>query len=364
MSDNPNPGPSTASTARTIVSVRRLTKVFRTSKTAPGMWGAVKGLFHRVTEEKTAVDRMDFDLAEGELVGYIGANGAGKSTTIKMLTGILRPTSGDIEVDGFVPYRDRRRYVKNIGVVFGQRTQMWWDLAPRESFRLLARIYEVPDAEAARRMGELIELLELAEFLDTPVRKLSLGQRMRCDLAAGLLHKPRILFLDEPTIGLDVLGKAKVREFLGELNRRERVTVLLTTHDLEEIERLCRRIVIIDGGRKIFDGDLETLLADHAPGKRVVVDFDQSCGGGDPAGDGAEARFADLLPHAPGAATFRRLSEWRAEFSFDRRRASSAEVIQAVMARAPLKDLHIEEPGIEEVVKTIYAGGTLAPPAA
>lgn len=330
-------------TPEPIIQVEDLTRIFRTSRVNEGMWGAVRGLFSRKVVETTAVDRMSFEIGEGEVVGYIGANGAGKSTTIKMLTGILVPTSGRVEVNGLSPHRQRRRYVRQIGVVFGQRTQLWWDLAPIESFRLLGRIYEVPERELQRRLDEMIELLDMRDFLNTPVRKLSLGQRMRCDLTASLLHRPRILFLDEPTIGLDVLGKTRIREFLRVMNERERITVLLTTHDLEEIERLCDRIIIIDCGTKVFDGHLEELLDRHAPRKKLIVDFD---------GEVKMSAFAEL---ASRGIEYHCLEEYRGEFSFDRRNASSAEVIQLVMARAAVRDLHIEEPGIEDVVKAIYA---------
>ena len=190
------------------------------------------------------------------MVGYIGANGAGKSTIIKMLTGILVPTGGHLEANGFVPYRDRRRYTKHIGVVFGQRTQLWWDIAVVESFKLLKEIYEIPEADYRKRLDVFCEILALKDYLHAPVRKLSLGERMRCDLAASLLHNPPLLFLDEPTIGLDVVAKDHIREFLKEVNRTERTTVLLTTHDLSDIEELCRRIIIIDRGKLLFDGPL------------------------------------------------------------------------------------------------------------
>ncbi|MCX7716914.1 MAG: ATP-binding cassette domain-containing protein [Candidatus Sumerlaeaceae bacterium] len=331
-----------------LIDVRDLTKVFRTQRVQEGMWGAVKSLFWRETRETLAVDRMTFSLQRGEIVGYIGANGAGKSTTIKMLTGILVPTSGEVTVAGFVPYRQRRQYVRNIGVVFGQRTQLWWDLAVLESFRLLGKIYEVPEASFRQRMGELSDLLGLDEFLHTPVRKLSLGQRMRCDLAASLLHRPMILFLDEPTIGLDVLGKSQVRDFLRALNEKEKVTILLTTHDLAEIEKLCERIIIIDHGRKVFDGALDRLIETTIPRKRIVVDFER---------DPQPEDFAEL---AARGVVFRRLQEYRGEFIFDRRAVAAGELINRISARHTIRDLTIEEPGIEDVVKDIYAQRGLA----
>lgn len=326
-----------------IIEVENLSKVFKSPVPREGMLGALRGLFSREYRELTAVDRMNFSVGTGEMVGYIGANGAGKSTTIKMLTGILLPTSGGVEVAGFVPFRDRRRYVKSIGVVFGQRTQLWWDLAVIESFRLLGKIYEIPPTDFERRLGEFRELLELDEFLNTPVRKLSLGQRMRCDLTASLLHRPRILFLDEPTVGLDVLGKARVREFLKNVNKREQITVVLTTHDLDEIERLCPRIIIIDHGRKIFDGSPEELLEQHLPRKQVIVDFESEL---------VADAFVEL---ANRGIQFRRLEPFQGEFSFDRSQLSSAEVIQLVMSRGAVRDIRIEEPKIEDVVKIFYA---------
>jgi len=326
-----------------LISVRDLTKVFRTQRVHEGLWGALKSLVWRETRETLAVDRMTFSLERGEIVGYIGANGAGKSTTIKMLTGILVPTSGEVRVAGFVPHRQRRQYVRQIGVVFGQRTQLWWDLAVVESFRLLGKIYEVPDAAFRRRMGELSDLLGLGEFLHTPVRKLSLGQRMRCDLAASLLHRPSILFLDEPTIGLDVLGKSQIRDFLRTLNEQEKVTILLTTHDLAEIEKLCERIVIIDHGRKVFDGSLERLIETTIPRKRIIVDFER---------DPKPEEFADLMARG---VSFQRLQDYRGEFTFDRRTVAAGELINSISACHTIRDLTIEEPGIEDVVKDIYA---------
>jgi len=239
-----------------IIEVKDLAKEFRTFRRREGVLGALENLFVREYVTVRAVDRVSFSIAPGEMIGYIGANGAGKSTTIKVLTGILVPTGGQVTAYGYVPYRDRRRYTRHIGVVFGQRTQLWWDIAVIESFKLLKEIYEIPEQDYQRRMGFFSEILNLKEYLHTPVRKLSLGERMRCDLAASLLHNPPLLFLDEPTIGLDVVAKERIREFLKEVNRTERTTVLLTTHDLSDIEELSQRIIIIDKGHILFDGDL------------------------------------------------------------------------------------------------------------
>ncbi len=243
------------------IEARNLTKTFKTHKSRPGLLGALRDLFTRQYTTITAVDGINLLVEEGEMVGYIGANGAGKSTTIKMLTGILMPTSGFLRVNGMDPHRERERFVRTIGVVFGQRSQLWWDLAVQESFRLLQRVYRVPDDVYRKHMGYVIEVLEIGDLLDRPVRKLSLGQRMRCELAAAFVHNPPLLFLDEPTIGLDVLIKMKVREFLREMNRTYGTTILLTTHDLSDIEALCSRVVMLDKGRILYDGSWRSCAA-------------------------------------------------------------------------------------------------------
>ncbi|MBK7972793.1 MAG: ATP-binding cassette domain-containing protein, partial [Deltaproteobacteria bacterium] len=269
-----------------------LVKEYRTTRKREGLRGALVDLVRPRKESKRAIESISFSIAEGERVGYIGANGAGKSTTIKVLTGILKPTSGYVRVAGFEPLEERRHYVHQIGVVFGQRTQLWWDIAVIEAFRLLARIYGVTDAELKARLAEFTEVLDLEPLLHTPVRKLSLGQRMRCDLAASLLHQPRILFLDEPTIGLDVDVKDRVRSFIRAVNERHGTTVLLTTHDLRDIEELCERVLLIDEGRVLFDGALGEFKRRFARERRVVLDLPRrgprhrDREPGQPAGDG------------------------------------------------------------------------------
>lgn len=242
-----------------LIEARGLTKEFRTFRRREGVAGAFRDLFFRDYKTLKAVDGIDFTVEKGEMVGYIGANGAGKSTTIKMLTGILVPSSGSVVVNGYVPYKDREDYTLGIGVVFGQRSQLWWDIAVIESFKLLRRIYNVSKDDFDKRLKVFDDLLEINSFLHLPVRKLSLGQRMRCDLVAALLHNPAILFLDEPTIGLDVLAKAKIREFLKEINTVYKTTIILTTHDLGDIEALCSRVAIIDKGKMLFDGIVDDL---------------------------------------------------------------------------------------------------------
>lgn len=324
------------------VRVANLTKIFRTVRREEGLAAALKSLVRRVATEMVAVSEVTFSIEPGEMIGYIGANGAGKSTTIKMLTGILTPTSGDILCNGFVPYRERTRYVATIGVVFGQRTQLWWDIAVVESFRLLKEIYGLSDAGYRERMALFDRVLGISAYLHQPVRKLSLGERMRCDLAASLLHRPPLLFLDEPTIGLDIVAKANVREFLQEINRHEGTTVLLTTHDLSDIETLCRRVMVIDHGKLLFDGALSKLRDRILPVTSVVFDV-------------------KTLPESAllswNGLEIREIGSHRYQMDIDRRNLSPASAIKEIVNRFDVADLSIEEPQIEEVVKRIYREG-------
>jgi ABC-2 type transport system ATP-binding protein len=328
-----------------IIEAQGLSKEFRTFRRREGVLGALQNLFVREYVTIRAVDHVSFTIERGEMVGYIGANGAGKSTTIKMLTGILVPTSGRLVAHGFVPHRDRRRYTRNLGAVFGQRTQLWWDIAVVESFRLLKEIYEVSDQDYHRRLGVFSEILNVKEYLSTPVRKLSLGERMRCDLAASLLHNPPLLFLDEPTIGLDVVAKDRIREFLKEVNRTEHTTVLLTTHDLADIEELCRRIIVIDKGRVLFDGSLAEMkdrLAEYNQVKFLLKDRSQV------------ARLAGL---ATNGIACERLDELTYVMRFDRKQYSTAEVIRNLVNSLEVQDIFVEEEPIENIVKRIYLKG-------
>ena len=324
------------------VRVAGLTKVFRTFRREEGLAAALKSLVKRVPTEIVAVSDVTFSIEPGEMVGYIGANGAGKSTTIKMLTGILTPTAGEIVCNGFVPYRDRTQYVASIGVVFGQRTQLWWDIAVVESFKLLKEIYRLSDDEYRERMALFDQVLGIEAYLHQPVRKLSLGERMRCDLAASLLHRPPLLFLDEPTIGLDIVAKANVREFLQEINRTEGTTVLLTTHDLSDIETLSRRVIVIDHGRLLFDGPLQSLRDRILPVTVVVFDVKRAPDPG--------ALSLDGLP-------VREIASHRYAVDVDRRVISAATAVKEIVNRFDVADISIEEPQIEEVVKRIYREG-------
>jgi len=298
------------------------------------------GRVRRVATEVQAVDGISFSVERGEMVGYIGPNGAGKSTTIKMLTGILVPTSGRLSVAGVDPSRNRVDLTRRIGVVFGQRTSLWWDLPLRDSFELLRRIYRVEPGRFRRNLDEFCELLDLDELLDTPVRQLSLGQRMRGDIAAALLHDPEILYLDEPTIGLDVVSKSRLRESLRRINAERQVTLLLTTHDLQDIEQLCSRVMVIDHGSLVYDGSLAALHSQGASTRTLVVDLV------DPLPDGARIEVA--------GATVRRVDGPRQWLSFPTE-ASAAPLVAAVAASYDVADLSILEPAIEDVIADLYA---------
>jgi ABC-2 type transport system ATP-binding protein len=330
--------------ADSLIHVQELSKHFRTFKRREGVWGSIQNLFVRDYRTVAAVDRVGFTIERGEMVGYIGPNGAGKSTTIKMLTGILVPTSGEIRINGYVPYRQRRQYVKTIGVVFGQRTQLWWDIAVIESFKLLRRIYDVSQRDFDARMEHFDAILNIRDYLHTPVRKLSLGERMRCDLAAALLHNPPLLFLDEPTIGLDVVAKDHIRQFLRAINREFRTTVLLTTHDLDDIEELCRRIMIIDHGKVLYDGHLAQLKQQLLRTKQIKFALkDRTQAGCLDAfsRDGLEVDQVDEL-------TYR--------IRFDRVKVSTSGLIRKILDAVDVRDLLIEDEPIEEIIKRIYAG--------
>ena len=332
-----------------VIEVNDLCKVFRTFKRKEGLAGALANLFHRRYEDVRAVDGISFEIQPGELVGYIGPNGAGKSTTIKMLTGILVPTSGRVEVGGFVPYRQRHEYTQSIGVVFGQRTQLWWDIAVIESFKLLRKVYRVPRALFDQRLEHFRRLLDLDPLLHMPVRKLSLGQRMRCDLVASLLHHPNVLFLDEPTIGLDVVARLHIRQFLGQINRELGTTMILTTHDLAEIEKLCRRVLIIDHGKLLYDGLLDGLRERYSSDRRVIFQLAESA---------SLDALRSSLP-ADDRLVWQQPEPHRLVASFQRNRVRPAEIIARVIQHAAVHDITIEEPSIEEIVGRIYSEGTV-----
>jgi ABC-2 type transport system ATP-binding protein len=332
------------STAESLIEARNVRKHFEVSIGKRGAFGMLRGLVAPERRLIKAVDDVTFSIARGEMVGYLGPNGAGKSTTLKMLSGVLVPTGGELRVDGLTPWRDRKRHVARIGAVFGQRTTLWWDLPVIDSFKLLRHIYKIEAARFEQNLRTFRELLELDSFLQSPVRSLSLGQRMRADVCAALLHDPQVLFLDEPTIGLDVVAKERIRQFVLGINKERGTTVLLTTHDLSDVEKLCERIMIIDHGKLLFDGQVAALLDRFGGQRELLVDFARAYDVGAVNIDGAE-----VVRHDGAQATYR----------FDRRVISASQLIQRLSARYAIADLSVREPDIEETVRRIYEQGLL-----
>ncbi|MBW4080825.1 ATP-binding cassette domain-containing protein [Paenibacillus sp. S150] len=332
------------------IQVQDLRKTFKVQKNREGLKGAFADLFKREYSEVTAVKDISFSIPQGEICGYIGENGAGKSTTIKMLTGILVPTSGSLSVGGYVPYEEREKFVRNIGVVFGQRSQLWWDIGVIESFQLLRKVYRVPEQDFKKRLDELVERLELQDLLNRPVRKLSLGQRMRCELVAALLHNPSILFLDEPTIGLDIVVKSEIRQFLKDMNREYGTTILLTTHDLQDIEALCSRVIMLDDGCIIYDGGLEELKQRWGTGREVLFQF------------GAATKLAQLEQWTAGMTV-----AWSAENDLGAKvwiplELNVSDVLGRVVGQADITDIKIIETNTDDIVRSIYQSGSAEKP--
>ncbi len=323
-----------------MIEVDKLHKSYRVAVHHPGFRGAFRNLFERRYDVVRAVDGISFRIDRGEFVGFIGPNGAGKSTTIKVLTGVLEPTSGEVRVAGREPRRERIDHVASIGVVFGQRTQLWWDLPVIESYELLRNIYAIGPSDYRKQLDRLVGMLEIDPLLHTPVRKLSLGQRMRCELVAALLHSPPLLFLDEPTIGLDVVAKETMRSFLAAENRERQTTILLATHDLADIERLCRRMILIDRGHVVYDGGLDAIRRRFGAERRMRVEFDGPAPGSLPEGVEEEERAPERLA-----------------LRFRQDRIPSGELVGWLSARARILDLAIEELPIEKIVAAIYRDG-------
>jgi len=328
------------------IDVKDLRKQFKVQKNREGLSGAMKDLFKRQYQEVTAVKDITFQIPQGEICGYIGENGAGKSTTIKMLTGILVPTSGELVVNGYVPHREREKFVNGIGVVFGQRSQLWWDIGVIESFQLLRKVYGVPQADFNKRLNNLVERLQLGDLLNRPVRKLSLGQRMRCEIVASLLHNPSIVFLDEPTIGLDIVVKTEIRDFLLEMNREEGTTILLTTHDLQDIEALCSRVIMLDDGAIIYDGGLEQLKTTWSKGREIQFQF-------------AEVMSISQLQALTKsiAVSWNRENEYSAKL-FVPNEVSFSDAMGLVVGGANIRDIKIFETNTDDIVRGIYQTGS------
>jgi|DewCreStandDraft_1066081.scaffolds.fasta_scaffold00115_38 ABC-2 type transport system ATP-binding protein len=329
-----------------VVEAQGLRKVFRAKEKPPGLLGSLRSLVRPTYRTVEAVRGIDFTIAPGEMVAFIGPNGAGKSTTIKMLTGILYPTSGTARVLGLVPWERRQELVYRIAAVFGQRSQLWYHLPPIDSFELLARIYELDRADYRRRLAALIERFDIAAFLHTPVRKLSLGERMRCELVGALLHRPAVLFLDEPTIGLDVVARQRIRAHLRELNETEGTTVFLTSHDAGDIEQLCRRVIVISHGTVIFDDSMEALKRRFIPTKVIELKLEESADKTPAHTIGAEL---------PGVRVIRR-EDYVLTLEVETARQSIEVVVGRILATCRVADVTISDPPLEEIIAAIYAG--------
>jgi ABC-2 type transport system ATP-binding protein len=335
-----------------LIIADNLTKTFRVAAKKDGPLGGLRTLFSRDVNEVRAVAGISFAIAPGELVGYLGPNGSGKSTTIKMLTGILHPSGGHVTVGGLVPHRDRLRYSQRIGVVFGQRSQLVYDLPPRDTFALLRRMYAVPPRRHAENLAEFAALLDLGAILDRPVRLLSLGERMRCELVAALLHEPPLLFLDEPTIGLDAEAQERVRAFIRRINRERGTTILLTTHDLVDIEQLCRRVIVIDRGALVYDGALATLRGRY--GHERTLTFSLLDDAPLPTTDALAAELATL-----GADIAVEQREGRAfAVRFDPRAVAAATLTRHLVNRHPIADLAVAEADLAMIIRALYAAGS------
>lgn len=330
-----------------MIRVENLTKEFKSYKKQPGFIGTVKGLFSKEFQIKKAVDDISFTINDGEMVGYIGANGAGKSTTIKMMTGILVPSNGNCVVNEIVPYKNRQLNAKQIGVVFGQRTQLWWDLPLTETFSILKDIYDVSDEDFEKRMKFLKEVLGLDEFISSAVRTLSLGQRMRADLAAALINNPKVLYLDEPTIGLDVMVKEKIRKAIKQINKEYNTTVILTTHDLSDIEELCSRIIIIDKGKKVYDGGIDEIKNTYGYSRTVQMSLKEV----DKASNVNLSKHFNLLNDD--------VKSWitgnNINIQFNKNKISISQIVDYVMSKFEVLDMNIKETDIEDIIKKIYA---------
>ena len=322
-----------------FIEVRNVSKRFRINKRANGIPGMLANLFVPKYEYRQAVNDISFSIEEGEMVGFIGPNGAGKSTTIKMLSGILCPDSGEIRVGGYRPYKDRKKYVGNIGVVFGQKSQLQWDLPVIDSFELLKAIYRIPEELYQANLKRFTEMLQLESFLRQPVRQLSLGQRMRADIVAALLHSPKIVFFDEPTIGVDVVGKETIRQFIRELNEKDNITMIFTTHDMQDIEKVCDRLIIIDEGSIIYDGELSGIREKFGTTRQLDVEFLQDY-------DIAPIEHVEVVP----------LDGRKKRFVFENRDVKIDELMNTLLAKYSIRDINISEPEIESLIRKIYNG--------
>ena len=331
-----------------MIEVKNVSKEFKKIIKEPGLKGSVKSLFHKKQEIVKAVDDISFTVEKGEILGFIGPNGAGKSTAIKMLTGILTPTSGEIMINGQIPYKNRKKYVKEIGVVFGQRTQLWWDLPLSETFTVLKEIYQIEDKAFKNRMDFLNQVLDLEPFIKSPVRTLSLGQRVRADIAASMIHNPKVLFLDEPTIGLDVVVKDNIRKAITEINQNEKTTIILTTHDINDIELLCKRIVMIDKGKKVYDGALDKMKEKYGKMREIHINLKST----EDMNKLAFAEKFDLLEDDLEV----KLEGKKATVKFNSSKAQVSDMLSYILATITVKDIAVSEADIEEIIRRLYKG--------
>lgn len=320
-----------------MIEVKNLTKVFKIAKKEKGIWGSIKGLFNRKYIIKKALDDVSFTINDGDIVGYLGPNGAGKSTTIKIMCGILTPTSGECVINGMIPWKDRANYVKDIGVVFGQRSQLWWDVPVIDSFYLLKDIYKIPDDVFADQLKILTEKLDLQEIINYPLRQLSLGQKMKCELAGSLLHKPKILFLDEPTIGLDATSKLKVRDFIKNINKEFGITVILTTHDMNDIEALTNKIIIIGKGKLLYNGSFDAIKHKYKNHRIVEVEFEQEY-------DNVDIPKFQLIKKEAKVFTFKT----------DDNNFKLADFVVDLSKKYKVVDVQVESIGLEEIISKMF----------
>lgn len=328
-----------------LIEASNVTKEFKISKRSAGVPGMLANLIAPKYEKKLAVNDVSFQIEQGEMVGFIGPNGAGKSTTIKMLSGILCPNSGSITVDGCVPYKNRKNYVGNIGVVFGQKSQLQWDLPVRDTYELLQAIYSIPEEKYKKNLNRFIDMLDMSGFIDQPVRQLSLGQRMRADIVAALLHSPKIVFFDEPTIGVDVVGKQVIRDFIKELNEKDQVTMIFTTHDMQDIEKTCERLLIIDKGSKMYDGSLQGIKEQYGTTRQLDVEFNFEC-------DIAPIENVVIQPlNAEG--------HIKKRFIFEQGQVQINELMNHLLSEYSIRDINITEPEIDDLIRKIYSGEVL-----
>ena len=321
------------------IEVNNVSKTFRVSKRSAGIPGMLANLVAPKYEQKHAVNGMNFQIEKGEMVGFIGPNGAGKSTTIKMLSGILYPDQGKITVGGLIPYKQRKEYVSGIGVVFGQKSQLQWDLPVIDSFELLKAIYRIPEEKYKKNLERFVDMLDMSKFINQPVRQLSLGQRMRSDIVAALLHSPEIVFFDEPTIGVDVIGKEIIREFIRELNEQDQVTMIFTTHDMQDIEKTCKRLIIIDKGSKMYDGSLHDIREKYGTSRQLVVEFEN-----------------EQIVEPIKDVVITDLEDRKKSFSFDSTKVNINELMNHILHTYQVRDLSIAEPEIESIIQRMYSG--------